>query len=388
MGPTPPAREPAFRTALLDWLACAAGGWDERAARAARAAAEGAAGTAGALAAAGHVLDFDDTFLPGVAHLSAATAPAALAVGARTGATVADVLAAYADGFEVTGALAGASHPALYDRGLHPTAVCGTVGAAAAGARLLGLDGRGRETALGLAALRATGTRGGFGSDGKALGVALAAAEGVRCAELAAAGARLPSGLAAGPLGFAAACGGTWAEPDPERPAIAANWIKPWPCCLMAHAPIEAALAARAAGEGDREEVTVRVHPLARQAAAIDAPADGLQAKFSIPYLVALALRRGPPRVGDFREVDTEASAFAARHVRVVTDEALGASEARLERPDGAALAAVAASEGSPGRPLSAETRRGKTHALAGARLDGALDDPGAPAAGLLRMLG
>ena len=63
-----------YRVALLDWLACAAGGWDEPAPRAARAGADEVA----ALGTAGHVLDYDDTWLPGIAHLSAPTAPAAL----------------------------------------------------------------------------------------------------------------------------------------------------------------------------------------------------------------------------------------------------------------------------------------------------------------------
>ncbi len=132
----------AHRVAFLDWLACAAGGRDARAARAARAAGDGLLENIAALGAAGHVLDFDDTYLPGIAHLSAATAPAALALGAARGATVGAVLDAYAAGFEQTAALARASHPALYERGWHPTAVCGAVGAATAAARLLGLARR------------------------------------------------------------------------------------------------------------------------------------------------------------------------------------------------------------------------------------------------------
>ncbi len=110
-----------YRIALLDWLACAARGVREPAARAAR-----ELGDPVALAGtAGHVLDFDDTYLPGIAHLSAPTAPAALVVAAELGLRAGDALAAYEEGFEAMGALARASHPALYDRGWHPTAVCG-----------------------------------------------------------------------------------------------------------------------------------------------------------------------------------------------------------------------------------------------------------------------
>src|SRR3954464_2088931 len=122
-----------YRAAFVDWMACAVRGASEPAARAAAAAGDPVV----ALGTAGHVLDFDDTYLPGIAHLSAPVAPAALVVGAHVGAPAGAVLDAYAAGFEAMGALAGASHPGLYDRGFHPTAVCGPVGAAVAAARLL-----------------------------------------------------------------------------------------------------------------------------------------------------------------------------------------------------------------------------------------------------------
>jgi 2-methylcitrate dehydratase PrpD len=345
--------EQAYAVAFLDWLACAARGARERAARAARAAGEPVV----ALAAAGHVLDFDDTYLPGIAHLSAPTAPAALVVGAELGATVDDVLRAYAAGFEAMGALARASHPALYEGGWHPTAVCGTVGAAVAAAEQLGAP---RDAAVALAALRATGTRAGFGSDGKALGVGLAAAEGVLAARLATGGARVP---AAALRGFERATGGRWAEPDGE-PAVAENWIKPWPCCLMAHSAIECALTA---GPAD-EPLVIRVHPRARQAAPHDDVTDGLQAKFSIPYLTAFTLLHGAPEVESFAAVDDAAREHAATRLTLVEDDALGESEARLERPDGEPLATVAYALGSPRRPMDAASLRAKVASLGGPR--------------------
>src|SRR5215213_3061670 len=209
---------------MLDWLACAARGASEPAARAARELGDPVA-FAGA---AGHVLDFDDTYLPGLAHLSAPTAPAALVVAAELDASLGDALAAYAAGFEAMGALARASHPALYDRGWHPTAVCGGVGAAVTAALLLGAP---REDAVAIALLRAAGLVAAFGSDGKALQVGLAAASGVAAARLARAGAGVRVEDAA--RGFEQATGGTYAapgpgpEPQPGGPlAIDANWIK------------------------------------------------------------------------------------------------------------------------------------------------------------------
>ena len=202
----------AYETALLDWLACAARGTQEPAARAAAELGDQVvhAGTAG------HVLDFDDTYLPGIAHLTAPTAPAALVVGAELDRSVGEVLAAYAKGFEAMGALARASHPALYDNGWHPTAVCGGVGAAVAAAELLDAP---REPAVALALLQASGLRAAFGSQGKSLQVGLAAGAGVQAARLAQAGARVP--LEAAARGFEHATGGTYAEPSAgEQPAI------------------------------------------------------------------------------------------------------------------------------------------------------------------------
>ena len=247
-----PAARPrlSYANALLDWLACASAGRNEPAALAARATGDSVV----AAAAAGHVLDFDDTYLPGLAHLSAPTAPVALVLGAELSASVGDALAAYAAGFEAMGALAAASHPALYERGFHPTAVCGVVGAAVTAARLLGADER---TACAVALLRAGGLRASFGSDGKALQVGMAAAEGLRAARLAASGASVPLERVA--RGFEDAYGAQFAEPggsETSPVAMSENWIKAYPCCLQAHSSIEAADRARADGVPVDESLT------------------------------------------------------------------------------------------------------------------------------------
>ncbi|MGH3042279.1 MAG: MmgE/PrpD family protein, partial [Gaiellaceae bacterium] len=100
--------------ALLDWLACAGGGWEHSATRAARMLTGGEIDRVVALGTAGHVLDFDDTFRPGVAHLSAPTAPVALTLGAQLDRSVKDVVDAYAVGFEAMGALSRGCGAALY----------------------------------------------------------------------------------------------------------------------------------------------------------------------------------------------------------------------------------------------------------------------------------
>jgi 2-methylcitrate dehydratase PrpD len=134
------APAPGHRTALLDWLACAAGGREQRAARAARALGDGLGERIAAAGTAGHVLDYDDTYLPGLAHLSAPVAPVAVLLGAERGATAGEALAAFAAGFEFAGRLTAANHPRLRAPGWHPTAVAGAPAAALTAALLLGLD--------------------------------------------------------------------------------------------------------------------------------------------------------------------------------------------------------------------------------------------------------
>lgn len=379
----------SYRVALLDWLACAARGAGEPAARAARAAEDGLLDRVAFTGAAGHALDFDDTYLPGLAHLSAPTAPAALVLAASLDRAIGDAMAVYAAGFEAMGAFAAANHPGLYDHGWHPTAVCGSLGAAVAAARLLGLDAAQERSARALALLRAGGMRAGFGSDGKALAVGMAAAAGVQAARLAEGGAQVPlECVADGPAGLVEAFGGVYAEPEAgAEPAVAHNWIKAYPCCLQTHGAIEAAERARADGAAAAGAVEAVVHPVSRRAAPYDDAETPLQAKFSIPYAVAFTLLHGPPTVDAFAAVEPAARALARERVRVETDPALAESEAVL-RLDGAEAARVTTALGSPERPMDAGQLAAKVRDLAGERLDGMLDDPARPTADVLAAAG
>jgi 2-methylcitrate dehydratase PrpD len=383
-----------YRVAFLDWLACACAGADERAARALRASGDDLLTAVAFAGTAGHVLDFDDTFSDGVAHVSATCAPAALVMAANLGLSVGAMLDAYADGFEAMAALTAASHPALYDAGWHPTAVCGPIGAAIVAARLLDLPAAQRENAQALALLRAGGTRGAFGSDGKAIQVGLAAAAGVQAALLARAGATVDPRAIHGPLGFAAVLGASWPQASGggitggagER-AIDRNWIKLYPSCLGTHAPIEAAARAREHGyRPDGQRLEVHVNPVARQAAHLDAVTDGLSAKFSIPYCVARTLIHGPPGVRDFGAIDARAGDLASL-VTVSVDASLPEFGAVLD-VGGHERARVPCPRGAPERPLAAPDLLDKLEDLAGDRLHGILADLDAPAVDAVRAAG
>ena len=380
-----------YLAALTDWLACAAAGASERAPRALLGIGDGLVDRVAFAGAAGHVLDFDDTFPDGVAHVSAAVAPAALCVAASLDLTVGSALDAYAAGFEAMASVAEASHPALYDRGWHPTTVCGPVGAAVAGCSLLGLGSDARQSAVALALLRAGGARGAFGSDGKAIQVGLAAAAGVQAALAAAGGASVDfDAVVGGPLGFVAVSGASWPAgllDDGRAPAIERNWLKLHPSCLGTHAPIDCAVAASGALDFPcTKSIEIVVHPLARQAAHVDRVTDPLSAKFSIPYCVAFTLLHGAPEVADFAAVDA-AAVDAAALVSVSTDPSLPDWGATLIA-DGRELASVPCPRGAPERPVGEDELAAKVRSLADERLLDAVADLSAPAESVLRVAG
>jgi 2-methylcitrate dehydratase PrpD len=104
-----------------------------------------------------HSLDFDDTHLPSIVHPSAPMVPAVLAQAEACGTTGAQALAALVVAYELNTRLSMAQYdPELgnsvfFEHGLHATSILGTVAAAAACARLRGLDAAGIANAIGIA---------------------------------------------------------------------------------------------------------------------------------------------------------------------------------------------------------------------------------------------
>ena len=136
--------------------------------------------------AAAHVLDYDDVTLDG--HPSAVLVPTIIAQGEAFGASGVELLTAYVAGYEVWVELLIREPVPLHQKGWHPTAVRGTVAAAAACAKLRGLSPEKTQTALAIAASMAGGLVANFGSLTKCFHVGRAAQSGVLAARLAEAG--------------------------------------------------------------------------------------------------------------------------------------------------------------------------------------------------------
>jgi 2-methylcitrate dehydratase PrpD len=266
----------------------------------------GAAFLNGALA---HSLDFDDTHAAGSLHPGAPVIPAALAAGEMVGASGADVLAGIIAGYEVTCrvalALPAGEH---YDRGFHPTATCGAFGAAAAAARVFGLDADGVAGAMGTVLSQAAGSLQ-FLANGawtKRSQVGWAAVNGLMAATLVREGFKGASEALEGKHGFMRAYA---PNPTPERAIqdlgvvfeLMNTAVKPYPSCRYGHAGIDAALALRAANDLLPEEITaIRLGLPKSGMLLVGAPAEKkanplnvVDGQFSGPFVIAAALATG-----------------------------------------------------------------------------------------------
>ena len=112
----------------------------------------------------------------------------------------------------------------------------------------------------------------------------------------------------------------------------------------------------------------------------------GCQAKFSIPYCVAYTLEHGAPGVRDFVALEPATRERSAR-VSVTVDATLP-EWGTILASGGVELARLPVPRGTPERPAGAAELAGKVADLAGDRLDGVLDDLGAPAATALDAAG
>lgn len=266
----------------------------------------GAAFLNGALA---HSLDFDDTHAAGSLHPGAPVIPAALAAGEMAGASGADVLAAIIAGYEITCRVALAlPAKAHYDRGFHPTATCGAFGAAAAAARVFGLDADGVAGAMGTVLSQCAGSLEFLvnGAWTKRFQVGWAANNGLMAATLVREGFKGAAEALEGPHGFLQAYA---PAPQPERAVqdlgsvfeLMATAVKPYPSCRYGHASIDAALALRAANDIKPQDITAVTIGLPRAGMLLIGepankkanPQNVVDGQFSGPFVVASALATG-----------------------------------------------------------------------------------------------
>ena len=272
-----------------------------------------------------HSLDYDDMCFVSLAHPSCALVPAILATGELVHARSSALLDAYVIGFELECRLGNVMNPRHYhQRGWHCTSSIGTVGAAAAAARMLGLGAQATQHALGIAASSACGLKENIGSMVKPLHAGMAARNGVMAARLAQRGFTASPHAIDGPQGYLVAMDSERDSLDAAVGDLGIRWeilhsgvtVKLYPSCAATHPPLDALIAMKRREQITADQVRaidVEVDSMTPRLLIHPDPVTGLEAKFSMPFCAAAAI------VYDRIGIDT----FDVDHIRNPTVQAL-----------------------------------------------------------------
>ncbi len=323
----------------------------------------------------GNLLDYDDTHLRTVIHPSAPVAPAALALAEQRGLSGAAMLHAFILGCEVECRIGNAVSPGHYARGWHITSTCGVFGAAAASAKLLGLDATQTWHALGIASSQSAGIIENLPSAAKNVSVGNAARNGMFAALLAEQGYTAAPAAIEGALGWARAMGDEPAVSEitgdlGERWELLSNTYKPYPCGIVMHSVVDACLALRPqVAPDDIAEIVVSGDQLLLDRGD-RAVANERDARVSIHHCAAVALLFGAAGLKEFSEEIVHAPAVVALRgratARLDATSPRGAATASVRTHDGRRLeATVLHAKGSMEQPLSDQEIEAKVRELA-----------------------
>lgn len=368
----------ASRTAEVDRLVAASAGGLAEAVPPGRSEAVDRYATALVTGFAAHLDDFDDTHLETVIHPGAATLGALFPLVLTRPVSAERQLRAFAIGVESQLRVGIAMSPSHYDLGWHITGTCGVLGAAVAAGIAMGFDPPRLAAAMGIAAQMTLGHRESFGTPVKAFHAGKAAANGLLAATLAESGVTVPGDAFEPHGGYFDVLADTFddtvlgAEDIERRWVLRDNTYKPFPCGIVAHPAIEAAIALHGrvlAGTKEIASVSVRCNPLVVELMGRADASTGLEARFCARHGVAVGLLDGAGGLAQFsdaRALDATVSSLRSR-TRLEPDEACPreAATVTVNLGDGSTLEQVVTEAGgSSARPLSDEQLRDKFSAL------------------------
>jgi 2-methylcitrate dehydratase PrpD len=332
---------------------------------------------------ASHAYEFDD--YGGCGHSGAVVVPAVCALAEKLHANGKQVLVALAAGYDVAARVTegAGGYRAHNDLGWHSTGTCGTFGAAAGSASMLGLDAAHFTSALGIAGSFAGGVWS-FLVDGamtKRFHPGRASENGVSSAQLAASGLVGPRYILDAAWGgfYGTYCRDT-ATPEATVQKLGSDFRilrsgrKPYPCCRGLHSSVEALLDLieehRFTGDDIDQMIVHGADRTVRQFSKRDVETL-LDAQFSMPYSLAVVAATGRAGLDEFlppRMDDAGVVALMDR-VSVVADRALGPyDEPDLEvrgRNGQHWTRHIPIPRGSPDRPLEGEHLLRKDEAVA-----------------------
>jgi len=321
-----------------------------------------------------HAQELDD--FGGVDHSGAVVIPAVLAIGeALPPVSGRRLLEAMVVGYEVGRRVleaAGGYRAHNNASGWHSTGTCGSFGAAAAVAKMLGLDARKATWAIGLAGTFTGGTWA-FIQDGamsKRYHAGRAAEAGVLAACLANSGFTGPSQIFESDWGgFFQTYAKGQAQPDKLTEDLGGDFkimrsgIKPYASCRDIHSTLDIVLDARRDHHltpDDIDRVEIRCIPEMQQMIGKTAPpATRLDAQLSLPYSVAVALAAGRASLAEYGEpwLNDPAVRSLSWRVNLIADPGLpfdSEPHVRIVVRDGRVIEGhVAFARGAPQNPLS-----------------------------------
>lgn len=248
-----------------------------------------------------HAIELDDGHKFAGVHAGAVVIPTALTMGAKLKSTGKEVLTAIVLGYEIIYRLAVAQSPDLINRGFHPSSTCDTIGAMAVAGKLMKLNEEQMANGLGLSGLQAAGLMEATvsGQQSKCIMVGNAAYNGISCAYMAKEGLEGTTTVFEGRTGLFQAMS---KEIDIDEICdglgstylIGDTYSKFYPTCRHSQPAIEAVLNQALENNIDPlqiDNVQVGTHKVAYELTGkINAPKNAGEAKFSIPYGVALAM--------------------------------------------------------------------------------------------------
>ncbi|MBI4233643.1 MAG: MmgE/PrpD family protein [Chloroflexi bacterium] len=287
-----------------------------------------------------HAVDFDDTWLP-VGHPTCTVFPVLMALGEKLNLSGKKLLEAFVIGLEIHGKV-GYPHTVP---GFHSTPIFGSLAAAAAAAKLLGLDEWKTRMALGIAASHASGIGKNVGTMTKPYHSGNAAFGGLRAALLAREGFTADPDILDGRRGYAEVFmgAGRW---DGEKvvsslgkpfhvvePGIG---IKKYPTCYLNHRALDAILQLVKAHDIKPQQVAeVKVGVAHEEWLNREDPDFGLRAKFSLQYNMAEAVLRRKITIESFsdEQVHRPEAREMMKRVKLQVDRSIPAEYARSSNP-------------------------------------------------------
>lgn len=335
----------------------------------------------------GHGEDFDNTFEGCPVHSGVVIVPALLAAAERHDLGAADTARGILVGIEVMCRLGLVSDKAVHKAGFHPTAVLGTMAAAAGVAAALRLDRRAIRDTLGVAGSLASGIIEYLadGSSTKRLHAGWAAQSGLRAAALGSAGFTGPATVFEGTHGlFHGFSSPRATDFMPLVQDLGTRWetarlaFKPFACGTMTQPYVDCAIELRTRGIAPEDVVRVTcdvgegtVHRLWEPLELKQRPPTPYAAKFSGPYCVASGWIWGDAGLAQFTEAavrDPRALTLAAKiGFRVDPQDEYPANytgHIRAEMADGSVVEARAPClRGGARAPLSREALIAKARA-------------------------